>query len=436
MNKAGKKHVPAMVYNSHINSSLFSGRLKQAWPWWRVAFTCLALTGLFLSTVLSWQSLMGGQMAGCGSESPCGQVLNSRWSVLAGVLPVSGLALGVYLAIFIAGFFIGPYTVASIRRLTWKALVLLAGSVAGSAVWFIVIQKWIIGEFCPFCMVIHTIGLLLASIIVGRVFTETGNQQENSNDKGERHSGSRSFFLSRRVIAPLPAIGLLLAGLALAGMLAAFQIGYTPLPNQSDAATQNNMPLIDYNKAPIVGLSDAPHVVTLLFDYQCSHCQKIHFMLDEAVKHYAGELAFILCPAPLHSKCNAYIPQGIDIYINSCELARIGLAVWFADRKVFPEFDNWMFSYESGSNWLPRNPEAAIAKAVELIGQVKFDKALVNPQVDEYLQICTDIYGQTIRSGNGGVPKMLYDSRWVVPEPYNTDDLILILQKSLGVPEF
>lgn len=110
------------------------------------------------------------------------------------------------------------------------------------------------------------------------------------------------------------------------------------------------------------------------------------------------------------------------------------MAVWVANREVFPAFENWMFSFESGNRWQPRSPDAARAKAVELVGQTNFDAARDDPWIYHYMQTSTRIYGQTIQNGKGGVPKLVFGSRWVIPELYSADDLVLILQKSLAVP--
>ena len=79
--------------------------------------------------------------------------------------------------------------------------------------------------------------------------------------------------------------------------------------------------------------------------------------------------------------------------------------------------------------------ESARAKAVELVGQMKFDAVWTDPWIGRYIQTSIRIYGQTIQGGNGGVPKLIFGSRWVIPEPHNTDDLAMILQRSLGVPK-
>ena len=196
--------------------------------------------------------------------------------------------------------------------------------------------------------------------------------------------------------------------------------------------SQNNLPAIDPHAVPLVGSPDAPYVVTLLFDYKCPHCQQMHFMLDEAIRRYGGKLAFALCPTPLNTQCNPYIPRDVDEFKDSCELAKVGLAVWVAKREAFPAFDRWMFSLESGDRWQPRSLDAARAKAVELVGQAKFDAARADPWIDRYLQTSIRIYGDT---GNNAVPKLVFGSRWVIPEPNDADDLVLILHDSLGVPK-
>jgi hypothetical protein len=124
----------------------------------------------------------------------------------------------------------------------------------------------------------------------------------------------------------------------------------------------------------------------------------------------------------------------VEAFKNSCELTRICLAVWVARREAFPDFENWMFSFESGDSWLPRSTESAREKAVELVGQTAFDAAWADPWIGKYMQTCVRIYGLTIQSGRGGIPKLIFGSHWVIPEPYNADDLMKILQKSLGVP--
>jgi uncharacterized membrane protein/protein-disulfide isomerase len=401
---------------------------RRSWPWWRLALTGLSALGLTLSAYLGWHYLVGGSVIGCGGGSPCDQVLNSRWSSVGGVLPVSGLSAGAYLAMLVASLFIGPVTAMPVRRLAWRAMLVLVGAAAGSAVWFIIIQKWFIGSLCPYCMATHITGLLLAALVIWRA----PRQFDNSTNVAS--NAAAGTIIPRRVIGPLPAIGLALVGLALAGILAACQVGFNPPAVYRGGESRNKLPAIDPHAAPLIGSPDARYVVTLLFDYKCPHCQQLHLMLDEAVRRYDGKLAFVLCPAPLNTKCNPYISRDVDEFTNSCELARIALAVWVARHEKFPDFDRWMFSFDSGDRWQPRRLDAARAKAVELVGQVKFNAAQADPWIDQYLQTSIRIYGNTIRGGNNAVPKLVFGSRWVIPQPNDADELVSILQESLAVP--
>ncbi len=410
-------------------------QIKQSWPLWRLILTGLNAFALVLSLIMSWHYLSGGQMIGCGGGSPCEQVLGSRWSIIAGIFPISGLAVGVYLALLVAGFFIGPTTELPIRRMAWKVMLILTGAIAGSAIWFTILQKWVIGNFCPYCMTTHISGLLLTVLVIWRAIKELGN---NSNDVQKKISSKGSNTLQctgKHRISPLSVLGFSLIGLALAGLMATIQVAFTPSSVYKGGESQNRITGIDYHNVPIVGSPDAPYIVTLLFDYQCSHCQKLHFMLDEAVRRYSGKLAFVIGPVPLNSQCNPYVPTGVEAFKNSCELAKTGMAVWLAKHDAFPSFEAWMFSFESGDSWRPRNLDTATAKAIELVGKANFDAAWNNPWIDSYMQSCMKIYGQTIQNGKGGVPKLLFNSRWVIPEAYSEDDLLMILQKDLGVPK-
>ncbi len=374
-------------------------------------------------------------MVGCGGGSPCDMVLSSRWSTIAGVLPVSGLAVGAYLAMLVAGFFIGPATERPIRRLAWRALSILAGSVAGSAVWFTFIQKWVIGDLCIYCMTTHVTGLLLAALVIWQTIKEFSNHSNDIFPTDIGNVKNVSPATRRRTAGFFPIISPALIGLALAGIMVASQVGISSPSVYRNGESQNSLPTIDFHSIPMVGSPDAPYVVTLLFDYECPHCQQVHLMLHEAIHRYGGKLAFALCPTPLNTKCNPYVPRDVDAFKNSCELAKIGLAVWLAKREAYSAFDDWMFTYESGDGWRPRSLESAKAKATELVGKEKFDAAWTDPWMAQYMQTCIRIYGQTIQNGNGGVPKMIFGSHWVIPEPQNVDDFVMILQKSLGVPK-
>ncbi len=400
-------------------------RLRQSWPWWRWIVTSLCALGLALSAYLSWHYLVGGTVIGCGGGSSCDQVLNSRWSAIGRgqtVLPVSSLAAGAYLAMLAASFFMGLSTETPVRHLAWRAMLVLAGAAAGSAVWFTFVQLRIVGAFCPYCVATHITGVLLAALVIWQAPRQVDGDSTKAVPSG-------------RVIRPWPAIGMTLVGMTLAAIMAAGQIAFAPPAVYRAGASQNNLPAIDPHAAPLLGSPDAPYVVTLLFDYECPHCQKLHAMLDEVMKRYDGKLAFVLCPTPLNNQCNPYIPQYVEEFKDSCELTKIALAVWAAKREAFPDFDRWRFSPQQEAElWHPRSPDAAKAKAIELVGPAQFAAAQTDPRIEEYMQTCIRLFGDTIDQSGNSVPRLVFGARWVTPEPSDANELISILQKSLALP--
>jgi hypothetical protein len=305
-------------------------------------------------------------------------------------------------------------------------MLLLVGAAAGSALWFIIVQKWMIGAFCPYCTAAHITSLLLAALVIW---------QAPKQPKDDSTEVALTMPALVQVVSPAAPRRLAWAGLALAGILAVCQVSLAPPPVSCAGEAPNRLPAFDPHAVPLVGSPDAPRIVTLLFDYQCSHCQQLHFMLDEAIRRYNSKLAFALCPTPLNTNCNRYIPQNVDAFKDSCELAKVGLAVWLARREAFPEFNRWMFMFESGDRWHPRSLDATRAKAVELLGQANFDAALADPWIERYLQTSIRIYGATSQSGNGAIPKLVLGSRWVIPQPNDANDLVSILQDRLAVPK-
>jgi len=412
-------------------STTKESRVGQPWPWWRWSLLALNLLALSLSVYLGWHYVVGGSVIGCGGGSPCDRVLNSRWSSLGGVLPVSVLAVGVYLAMLVAGFFIGPSAEPSLRKWAWGAVLILAGAAAGSAVWFISVQKWAIGSFCPYCMATHTTGLFIAALAIW----QAPRQSVAGATEVPRPKSAASPAASGKLIGLPPAIGLASVGLGLAALMAMGQVHFTPPSAYRSGETAQYHPVMDPHTSPLIGSPDAPQIISVLFDYKCPHCQQLHFMLNEVVRRYHGQLAFVLCPTPLNTQCNPYIPRDVDEFKGSCELARVALAVWVARREAFPVFDTWMYSLDSGDVWQPRSLEAAKAKAVALVGQARFEAAQADPWIDHYLQASIRIYGTTLQGGNNAVPKMVFGPRWVIPQPNSVDDLIAILQARLAVSE-
>ena len=134
----------------------------------------------------------------------------------------------------------------------------------------------------------------------------------------------------------------------------------------------------------MMGSPDAPHVIVCFLDYTCTHCRALHPILTEMSQQFSNQLGIVCLPVSLSPQCNPFIPQmNARATTNSCEYARLGLAVWRAKPEVHGQFDDWMFATVK-----PPPLKEAEDYAAQLVGADKLKSALADPWVEQ--QILTD----------------------------------------------
>ena len=357
-----------------------------------------------LCTFMSIHWLNGEQFAGCGAGAPCDDLLNGRWSKVLDVFPVSGLAAGIYLALSfcLACLFFSKDE--GIRKTASSALRVLVGAIVGSAVWFIALQLFVEGGICRYCMAAHGLGIVTSALVL----------------LGLPRAGGRG-------------VRALCAGAGLALLMAVIQLSTPYDPVYQAGKLEEPLPLIEAADNPVVGDPDAEYIVDLLYDYQCSHCQRIHGLLEEVSNAFAGRVAFVLCPCPLSPKCNPYVPKEETRFEGSCELARLALAVYHLDPQAFPAFDGWLFGEGEDASWRPRSVAAAKEKAAAAVGHERLDAYLSETVLTETLRRTADLFGRTSTQGSGGIPRFVYGSRWVVPVTDTSEGLLKILSDEFGI---
>lgn len=365
----------------------------------------LGIVALVLSAVMAMHSLRGTALVGCAAGSSCDSVLGSRWSSLMGVIPVAGLAAGVYLAILLCLFFVRDKEIAP---LAWKMLLVFGGAILGSAIWFFILQKWILGQFCKYCLATHSVGIIVTGLLWYQAHRSCPSKWN-------------------------PVCGA--AGLMLAAGLAIFQLTTTPKVAYDRGDSANALPVLKADETPVLGSEDAAYRINLMFDYQCSHCRKIHFAAKD-ITESRPDIAFVLVPCPLSYACNPYIPaSGHDQFAGSCDLARLALAVWFAEPDKFAEFDEWLFTAEDpAKGWYPRTVEAATLKAAQLLGgEQQLFEAERNAAVNTVFTKSFELFGRTTMQGKSGIPRLVYQSQWIIPEVDDADGLMEILSKEFNI---
>lgn len=128
----------------------------------------LAAAGLSISLYLSWVALTSSKIAGCGSGDvfDCSHVMHTKWSGIVGV-PV-GVPAAILYASLLAGLFTNAAAhSASVRRAAQSVITLAVTSAAFAALWFIILQVFVVQHLCGYCLAAHACGLAAAAIVLG-----------------------------------------------------------------------------------------------------------------------------------------------------------------------------------------------------------------------------------------------------------------------------
>ena len=342
-----------------------------------------------------FHSLTGVRLVGCGAGSGCDSVMGSPWAYVVGGVPVSLPAAVVYLLLALCILFLGGESSEdrSLDRLLWPLMLFLSGCIVGAALWFCYLQAVVLHAFCKYCTLLHLLGVIAAVLVI--------------------------------VAAPRKYVWFIV-GLLAAVAFAVVQVYTRPLIYDAGMA-DNSLPSFTDEEIPFLGPAEAPEELTLLFDFQCVHCRRLHRVLPEVVAD--GQYRIRLCPVPLSSACNPYIPNtGIDRFAGSCPLTRCALAVWYARPEAYEAY--WDYLLGGGDEHAAIDPAAAEARARDLLGD-GFDAALADPRIDAYLKKAEELFGRTSNAEKSGVPRLIHGQNWLVPETDQADKLLELIRLSL-----
>lgn len=418
------------------------------------AIRLCTLAAMAISAYLAWVSYAGGKPVGCGPESGCDKVLQSRWAYWLGA-PVSLFALAVYSLILGASFRLHQRTPPDVQRKAWAWLVTCALVVAGAALWFTGLQVFSLKAMCPYCMAAHASGFVAAVLLlVGAPFRSAPAKPWESE---------KQVYVTPRTLRKVA----LLAAVVLAGLVAgqltqthrtfvvAPMAGGTNMPQRAQSAASTNTPpapeiksasaqalpsparrmfpiyggrfQLDLNGVPIMGAPTNAKVAVSLFDYTCHHCRSMHPLMVEAQRQFSNSLLIVSLPMPLDPGCNPTMQRHYPPHTNACDYAKIGLAVWRADRAKHHEFDQWLLAGEKPPPLLETKQHAG-----QLVGAEAFDKAMRDPWVEEQLKTDVAIYEVAYRAGQGSMPQLIVGQNVAVGS-YLQSDLMKLLADNLGL---
>jgi len=364
----------------------------------------LIIAALVVSIYLGWVSFGGSGVAGCGPDSGCDKVLNSRWSKWFGI-PVSVPAFLLYTSMLVAFLRLTPKASAQQQRQSWSLLVPAAWVVIGAVVWFVALQLFVIKAMCPFCMAAHTCGLAGAAILLYLAPVHEPPEKPWQREK-DVYVVPKQARIS--ALLGLAAVGLLIAG-QLIYRRAEFNVSSVGSANLQQTPAARVFEIYDgrfkfkMDEVPLIGSASAPQAIVSLFDYTCHHCRIMHGILKDTHHRFSNQLAIVSLPMPLDSQCNHTVRKTAPAHTNACEYARLGLAVWHADRSKHHQFDDWLFEPE-------HPPELAIVRqrAADLVGVQKLEAALTNRRIEDHLQLGIRIFATNYLVGRqGAMPQLI-----------------------------
>lgn len=430
----------------------------------------LLCVALGVSAYLAWTSLTNGAVPGCGPESDCDRVLNSKWARWFGV-PVSLFAVAVD-AVALWGTFALFSPRPSARRRGALAGAAAALMILGAGLWFIALQVFSVG-ICPWCMTAHGAGVVAAGLLLATLGKAGGESMTAlkpaagaavaallvliAGQAAQKAPAGRATRINTTVnnvpsrVEPPATNAVTPAPVTNKPAVAATPPPTNPAPPVA-AAPATNAPrqtitphglpasamqrafsfyqgvfALDVHDAPVIGSPAAPQVIISLFDYSCHHCRLTHPALHEVQHRFSNDLVIVSLPMPLDAKCNATVSRTPRAHTNACEYARLGLAVWRANRAKHREFDDWLMT---GTE--PPPVAESIARATALVGREPLETALREGWVERQLQFGIAVYELAYRQQHGRMPQIIVGPT-VFEGTARVEDLLKLLAEHLGL---
>ncbi len=356
----------------------------------------IAIVAAVATAVSAWM-LVGSfgmkGLPGCGAGSGCDALTRGRWSRW-GAMPVSGLGFGIYAVLLAAAILARAGVSPNAKIILFDVLTTCTLLAAGSAIWFVLIQALVVRRFCVYCMLVHVCGLVSAGI----VFAHLSSWQAGSIRWPIAISsvGLGVFIVGQIILKPktyamIPAApaepcDVESAPLVEPTVIADLVSDPTWSASNRKLVLFNGRVRLNLDEWPLIGKSDAEHVIVWLFDFTCKECHHLHRLLREAVARFEGRMAVAAVPVPQHPGCNSTIKCYKQSHGYACEYARLGLALWTAAPHRFEQWDAFMAAEEACQPF-----GLAMLKAKELADlgqfQIRERDPVLDPRLEESVAI-------------------------------------------------
>lgn len=165
---------------------------------------------------------------------------------------------------------------------------------------------------------------------------------------------------------------------------------------------------LDVTQWPLNGSVDAKHIFVEMLDYNCPNCRKTHKAVSGAKRILENDVAVIILPIPLNTNCNSAVTTTDPKFIESCDIAKLAIAVWRIDPAAFGQFHETMFADDA-----PKTLTEATTLAQSMVDPGKLQSELASGIPGKYIRSMVQLYERT---GKGGVPKLMFPGTSIVGE--------------------
>lgn len=347
----------------------------------------LGMIALGISIYIIYVTYAGGQLAGCTQGGGCEEVIHTKWSKWFG-LPVGVGGALVYASILFLLF-------RPLNSVSWRRLVTLTFLAAGSGLWFISLQLFVIKGFCIYCTTVHSCGILVMALTL--IFAPVEPPPQTPKEAKKRGDVLLASQVFQQAIIGLLGVAVLAGGQLMSnGSSNEHQISNTVKGTLTHLTTHQvsmagGQLQVKVGEYPTLGNVDAQRTVIMIFDYTCPACRRFHPSLDAALVGHESTASVVLMPVPLDSQCNPGVRETAYMHLNACQFAKMGLAVWNSKPSAYAAFDKFMFTGE-----FPPSLEEARKMADHLVGKETMDAAMASQQYDDLLHYSVDLFSYAV----------------------------------------
>ncbi len=178
---------------------------------------------------------------------------------------------------------------------------------------------------------------------------------------------------------------------------------------------------LDVKQWPLNGSVEARHIFVEMLDYNCPNCRKTHKAITGAKQLLNGDVSVMILPIPLNTACNSAVTKTDPKFIESCDIAKLAVAVWRTDADKFGQFHEAMFASAQ-----PLTLAQATDLAKSLVDGAKLDAEIASRIPGRYIESMVQLYD---RSGKGGVPKLMFPGTSIVGEFTSSESLADVIRQ-------